>query len=222
VARAVGPARGLPGASYDRISGAYDLVADRAEKHARDRGLELLQVRPGERVLEIGAGTGRALVSLAAAAGAGGEVCGLDVSSGMLEVARQRCAAGRLRVHLLRGDARSLRCRTAAFDAVFMSFTLEVFAPPDVARVLAEVQRVLGPGGRLGVVSLSRTAQPTAMGRAYSWLHRQLPHLVDCRPIDVVRHLERRGYRSIKTERLAVWGLPVIAALAGAPAPVGP
>lgn len=208
-------AGGLPGAPYDRISLAYDLLADPAEHQARDRGLDLLDPRPGERVLEIGAGTGRALVALANAVGSSGLVCGLDRSWGMLERARQRTSASSP-VHVQLGDGRFLPYLGETFDAAFMSFTLELFDPPDIGRVLSEVKRLLRPGGRLGVVCLSEVLRPGPAAMAYSLLHRMFPHLIDCRPIDILRHLEESGYRPTVKEESTLWRLPVMALCARA------
>ena len=77
---------------YDRISHAYDLIADGGEHVARERGLELLAAKPGESVLEIGFGTGHSLVALAEAVGDTGSVSGVDISSGMRDVAKKRLA----------------------------------------------------------------------------------------------------------------------------------
>ena len=153
-------AGGPPAAPYDRISVAYDLIADPAEHQARDRGLDLLNARPGERVLEIGAGTGRALIRLAQAVGPSGEVCGLDSSAGMLRLARQRLSSCRGHVDLQQGDGRSLPYLAASFDAAFMSFTLELFDPPDIELVLSEIKRVLRPRGRLAIVCLTALPDP--------------------------------------------------------------
>jgi demethylmenaquinone methyltransferase/2-methoxy-6-polyprenyl-1,4-benzoquinol methylase len=196
------------------MSVAYDLIADPAEHRARDRGLDLLNARPGERVLEIGAGTGRALIRLAQAVGPVGEVCGIDRSAGMLRLARQRLAGREGHVHLLRGDGRSLPYPAARFDAAFMSFTLELFEPPDVDLVLSEVKRVLRPRGRLAVVCLATTPEPGFVAEAYKWLRRRFPHLVDCRPIDVLRHLDECGYRPTDVDHVTLWRLPVTAVLA--------
>ncbi len=204
-------ADGSPGALYDRISGAYDLIADPAEHQARDRGLALLDARPGERVLEIGAGTGRALVTLARAVGLRGMVCGLDSSARMLDLSRSRVADCPRHVHLQQGDARSLPYPAATFDAAFMSFTLELFDPPDIDLVLSEIKRVLRPGGRLAIVCLTVAAEPRPVATAYTWLHRHFPHWIDCRPIDVLHHLDRSGYKQTASEGMNLWGLPVTA-----------
>ena len=198
---------------YDRISAAYELIADAAEHEARERGLDVLAVNPGEQVLEIGAGTGRALERLAREAGPRGRVCGLDVSSGMLSIARQRVSEAPGQVSLQRGDGRDLPFRNLSFDAVFLSFTLELFEPPDIGLVLAEAARVLRPAGRLGVVSLEATREPGLVSQAYVWLHRHFPHFIDCQPIDIRGHLARGGFRVARIEERTLWGLPVAAVL---------
>jgi ubiquinone/menaquinone biosynthesis C-methylase UbiE len=155
---------------YDRISRAYDVIADGSERACRDRGVELLDAKPGERVLELGFGTGHVLVALAAAVGSTGRVCGLDISSGMLTVARDRVAEAGLRnVVLTLGDARRLCFRDATFDAAFMSFTLELFDAEAITNVLGELRRVLRPGGRLGVVAMASNTSTNAMVEIYKW-----------------------------------------------------
>jgi demethylmenaquinone methyltransferase/2-methoxy-6-polyprenyl-1,4-benzoquinol methylase len=195
---------------YDRISRAYDLVADAGERACRDRGIERLDAQPGERVLEVGFGTGHALVALAAAVGSTGCVCGLDISSGMLTVARDRVEeAGSRNVILTLGDARRLCLLDATFDAAFMSFTLELFEPEAIPNVLAEICRVLRPGGRLGVVAMAANTNTNAMVEIYKWLHRHFPHFVDCRPIDLRGVLEHGRFQIVREDAMSMWDLPV-------------
>jgi ubiquinone/menaquinone biosynthesis C-methylase UbiE len=203
---------------YNRISKAYDLLAERDEHIARELGLKLLAASPGESALEIGFGTGHALVALTRAVGPTGKVDGLEVSDGMLEVARNRVEAEagdlRDRVELRLGDARSLPYADGTFDLVFMSFTLELFEASDIPRVLAEIRRVLKPGGRLGVVSLATVKPESLSVHIYRYLHRHFPHFIDCQPIDVTGSLKQAGYAVRSLEELSIWGLPVHAVVA--------
>ena len=215
----IGPARSATPTTqrfYDRLSRVYNLLADRGEHASREAGLALLAAHPGEAVLEIGCGTGHALVVLARAVGPAGHVVGIDLSAGMLTVARRRVAEAGVadRVALDLGDARALPYADAAFAAAFLSFTLEIFAPPGLGRVLAEIRRVLRPGGRLGVVSLDSAGSPGTVVELYRWLHRHFPHFVDCQPIDVRGQLAAAGFAVQATRELSIWGLPVLAAVA--------
>jgi demethylmenaquinone methyltransferase/2-methoxy-6-polyprenyl-1,4-benzoquinol methylase len=195
---------------YDHLSAAYELIADGAEHKVRDRGLALLDPRPGERVLEVGAGTGRTLERLAEAVGGSGLVCALDISERMLRLARTRAEA--TSIHLLRGDGRVLPFESASFDAVFMSFTLELFEPADERLLLREAARVLAPAGRLGVVALN--AEHTLPVSAYEWLHRRFPEWIDCRPIPVRDVLRDAGFVPVVGEHRELWGLPVMIMIA--------
>ncbi len=206
---------------YDRISRTYDLIADSSEHTMREHGIRALGLSQGQRVLEIGYGTGHGLVGLADAVGKTGHVHGVDISPGMTAVARSRIGrAGLPNVTLTRGDASALCFRSNVFDAVFMSFTLELFASA-VPGVLAEVRRVLRDGGRLGVVALAETGDTNPMIDLYQWAHRHWPHLLDCRPIDVASVLQAARFQTETVGASAIWALPVVVAI-GVKASVGP
>jgi len=201
---------------YDRIGQAYGLIADASEHDAREAGENALHVRAGDTVLEIGFGTGHSLVAFAKAVGPSGRVYGIDISDGMLEVARQRVgrAGFRERVDLRTGDARSLAFDDEFFDAVFMSFTLEVFSPREIPHVLDEVRRVLRAGGRLGVVALSVDNHPGLLTEFYLWLHRHFPHFIDCRPIDAIDVFTKAGFVIDEKIDMSIWSLSVVAVVA--------
>jgi len=201
---------------YDRLSLFYDWIAEASEGGPRARALQALQAGPGDEVLEIGVGTGRALPALAHAVGAAGRVLGIDVSPGMLRVAVRHIASLKLgrRVALQRADARALPYRSGALDAAFMSFTLELFDEADIPLVLREVRRVLRPGGRIGVVSLVEGKPSTRSARLYRWFRRRWPRLIDCRPIPLEAALGHAGLRLQSSEALDVSGLPVKAVIA--------
>ena len=199
---------------YDRISHAYDFLADANEHKARETGEQSLNLQPGERVLEIGYGTGNSVVNLAKLVGPEGEVCGLDVSPGMKSVAEKKLAEAGLAgsVHLSVGDARSLPYDDGSLDAVFMSLTLELFPLDEIPNVLAEIRRVLRTGGRFGAVSMATVMEgekASALEKTYVWMHRHFPHIVDCQPIDVVRLVRDAGFDVQTVEEMAIWTMPV-------------
>ena len=92
---------------YDRISRFYDLLTWIFEHKYADVALRHLAIREGEVILEIGFGPGRCLQQIAQSVGKTGKAYGIDISSGMLEVAKKRLAKAKLmdRVELYRGDA---------------------------------------------------------------------------------------------------------------------
>lgn len=198
-------------AAYDRLSRWYDLLANGSEGPFREQGLKLLGVQPGDRVLEFGFGTGRALVRLAQAVGEAGFVVGLDLSAGMAAVARDRLRtkdAGE-RVALCLADAARVPLTYGVFDAVFMSFTLELFDTPEIPEVLASCRALLQPGGRLGVVALAKYDDANLAVRLYEWAHTKMPAWVDCRPIPLRPLLEDAGFSVHKVAAGMMWGLPV-------------
>lgn len=139
---------------YNNLSPFYDLVSPEGFDGAfRNKSIEMLGVSNGDKVLEIGFGTGRSIVELAKAVMPNGQVHGVDLSENMLDE-----TMGRLRdeiekgdlpqdtlshVHLVCQDATSLPYEDDSFDLLFMSFTLELFDKNDIKKVARECYRVL-------------------------------------------------------------------------------
>lgn len=201
---------------YDRISGVYDALSDSSEHEARELGLRLLDPSGDETVLEIGFGTGHALIDLAGRLSADGRVFGIDISPGMLAVAEKRVKDSGFtdRVALQVAGATDLPYDDDFFDVVFLSFTLELFPEEEIPLVLGEISRVLRPGGRLGVVSMHEDGRKTPIVSLYRFLHRHFPHIVDCQPIDTPTHLADAGFEILTSEGIEIWGLPVLAVVA--------
>lgn len=194
-------------AFYDRISSFYDLLAERSEGPIRSRALEQLGADPGDAVLEIGYGTGHSLVDLAAAVGQSGRVYGVDLSTGMARRARRRLSERHLAagVQLICGDAEQLPLESSSIDAIFMSFTLELFDTPVIPNVLAECRRALRRGGRIAIVSLSKDASPGLALDVFQWTHQHFPSLLDCRPIYARRMLEAAGFEVVDARQETMW-----------------
>jgi demethylmenaquinone methyltransferase/2-methoxy-6-polyprenyl-1,4-benzoquinol methylase len=138
-------------AMFDEVAARYDLT-NAVLSLGQDRGwrkavAQALDLQPGERVLDLAAGTA---TSSAALARTGADVVGCDFSLGMLRVGKRAAYEG---VELVAGDALRLPFADAAFDAVTISFGLRNTQSIDVA--LAELLRVTRPGGRLVVCEFS-------------------------------------------------------------------
>ena len=195
---------------YNRISRFYDCVAGTFEHKYTATALEHLSIQNGETVLEIGFGAGRCLEQIAKLVGQQGKAYGIDISSGMLEVTKRRLEKAQLmdRVELNCGDAAKLPYGENTFDAVFISFTLELFDTPEIPKVLHEVKRVLKPAGRLGIASISKESRGSALLRLYEWAHNRWPKYIDCRPIYVEKSLVDAGYKIQSKRKAHLIGLP--------------
>jgi demethylmenaquinone methyltransferase/2-methoxy-6-polyprenyl-1,4-benzoquinol methylase len=139
----------------------------------------------------------------------------------MLAAARTKLVKSGLqdRACLGLGDAARLPFAEDAFDAVFMSYALELFETDEIPLVLEQMQRVLRPGGRLAVASLSREGGGSLMLHLYEWAHRRWPKYADCRPIYVERALREAGYEIVTAERVRWFGLPNEIVVAAKPKP---
>jgi demethylmenaquinone methyltransferase/2-methoxy-6-polyprenyl-1,4-benzoquinol methylase len=202
---------------YDRISNVYDSIANANEHTARELGETLIDLQPGEQVLEIGFGTGNSIIKFAQMVGSnddGGKVCGVDVSRGMKQVAQAKIDKAGISnvVELNVGNAVKLDYPDETFDAIFMSFTLELFEKADLELVLQECKRVLQSTGRLGVVGMAAVRQgehESVLEKAYIWMHRHFPQIVDCRPLDFDSVIQKNGFTIDKEERIDIWTMPV-------------
>jgi ubiquinone/menaquinone biosynthesis C-methylase UbiE len=201
---------------YDRISRWYDLFSQPWEGPARRAGLQMLAIQPGEKVLEIGPGTGHGLVALARAAGLSGRVYGLDLSPSMLAITQKRLHNLNTsdNVMLLVADATCLPFPGKSFNALFASFVIELFEPDEISFLLNGCHELLHTGGRLCAVSMTRTG-PSLLGRRlYEWGQRRFPRLIDCRPIYLSKALESAGFEIQASARLSSLDLPVEIVLA--------
>ncbi len=104
----------------------------------------------GQRLLDVGCGLGEAALALAVDLGDDGEIVGVDVSEEMLRVAQSKAGAARCRVHFTVGDACSLTEPDDSFDAVRSERTLQWLTDP--AAAIAEMARVVRPGGRVSLI----------------------------------------------------------------------
>ena len=133
---------------YSKLSSHYDLLFDRVFQSGREEAVNILDLKSGERVLEVGVGTGLLLPLYPRTV----EVIGIDLSEGMLEEARDRINELGLRhVTVSRMDASAIQFPDGAFDAVLAPYVMSVVSDPK--GVLSEMKRVCRPGGRIVIVN---------------------------------------------------------------------
>jgi demethylmenaquinone methyltransferase/2-methoxy-6-polyprenyl-1,4-benzoquinol methylase len=197
------------GEYYTRLAPWYDFLASSEKKYIQN-GLDLLALQSHESILEIGFGTGFAQRKIIPVLD-GGISIGVDLSTGMAFLAHRNLTKAGIadQANLVCSDSLPLPFRSECFDAVFTSFTLELFDTPLIPKLLDEIRRVLRSSGRLVVVSLSKDQPLGFMGRFYESFHNRFPAIADCRPIPVLYLLEEYGLKVIETRFSRMWGLGV-------------
>jgi demethylmenaquinone methyltransferase/2-methoxy-6-polyprenyl-1,4-benzoquinol methylase len=154
---------------FDSVASRYDLMNDlmSAGLHRLWKAYTVMvaDVRPGMSVLDIAGGTGDLALAFAPKVGPTGQVVHTDINAAMLEQGRNRLIDAGVALPTLACDAEALPFPDAHFDRVTVAFGLRNMTHKD--RALAEMNRVLKPGGKLLVLEFSTVAQP--LRKAYDW-----------------------------------------------------
>ncbi|APW39437.1 bifunctional demethylmenaquinone methyltransferase/2-methoxy-6-polyprenyl-1,4-benzoquinol methylase [Rhodoferax koreense] len=154
---------------FDSVAPKYDLMNDLMSMglHRAWKAYTVLvaDVREGAQVLDIAGGTGDLAMAFAKKAGATGRVVHTDINEAMLRTGRDRLLDAGIVLPTVVCDAEKLPFATASFDVVSVAFGLRNMTHKDVA--LAEMNRVLKPGGKLLVLEFSKVAKP--LEKAYDW-----------------------------------------------------
>ena len=150
------------GEVFDKVAGRYDLMNDLMSfglhRAWKAFAVSVARPRPGEKVLDVAAGSGDLALALERRVGTGGQVCLADINMSMLARGRDRMLDAGVRAPAVQCDAERLPFAAASFDCVTVGFGLRNMTRKDVA--LAEMARVLKPGGRLVVLEFSRVRAP--------------------------------------------------------------
>ena len=140
---------------YEKLANVYDLIFGPTLHPGRLVAIDRMAIKPGDRVLEVGVGTGINTSLYPTTC----HVTGIDLSTSMLEKARERVEREGLKnVRLLEMDAASLTFADSSFDIVYAPYLISVV--PDPVQVVREMRRVCRPGGRIIVLNHFRSANP--------------------------------------------------------------
>jgi phosphatidylethanolamine/phosphatidyl-N-methylethanolamine N-methyltransferase len=189
---------------YENIAWAYDVVFGPTLHPGRVNAIRRMGIKPGDRVLEVGVGTG----INAALYPRDCSVTGIDLSSSMLEKARERVTRKGVRnVRLLQMDAANLKFTDDTFDIVYAPYVISVV--PDPVAVASEMRRVCRPGGRIVILNHFRSKN-----RVGAWLERIISpltvHIGFKSDLDLPAFLAQADLKPVSIEKVNVpriWSL---------------
>lgn len=194
-------ATALTRARYQRLSAFYDVLEGLAEGRYRPWRKKLWAQVRGPRVLEVGVGTGKNMPYWPT----GVRVTAIDLTPGMLDLARRRAQALGLSADLRLGDAQALDFPDASFDAAVAAFVF--CSVPDPVLGLRELRRVVRPGGQVLLLEHERLANPVLgalMDAVNPVVVRLIGANVNRRTVETVR---AAGLQVEKVEDLGMGGM---------------
>jgi phosphatidylethanolamine/phosphatidyl-N-methylethanolamine N-methyltransferase len=191
-------------AVYDKLAKVYDLTFGPTLHPGRLQAIQRMNIQPGERVLEVGVGTGINLSLYPRQA----TVTGIDFSSSMLEKARERAARKGLRsMRLLQMDAADLKFADDSFDIVYAPYLISVV--PDPVKVAKEMRRVCRPGGR--IIFLNHFLSPNPiLSRIERLISPATIHIGFKSDLDLPAFLAQAGLEPVSIEKVnwpRIWSL---------------
>ncbi|MBI3961633.1 MAG: methyltransferase domain-containing protein [Deinococcus sp.] len=191
-----------------QVSWLDDWYSSRAKALA----LKLFDPRPGQRLLEVGVGTGQCFVEILKRLQGQGELYGVDLSPEMVRLTNQRAAAsGYSGYRVIEGAADKLPFVDQSFDGVFCTYVLDLLPQQEIVQALGEFQRILRPGGRVVLAGLTPGQCPFTRLTAWLWtfIYCRVPLAVGgCRPLSLAPYLRRRQFAHLQRHYLVQRGVP--------------
>ncbi|HMZ58359.1 MAG TPA: class I SAM-dependent methyltransferase [Leptospiraceae bacterium] len=193
--------------AYDRRSGIYAATVAKAEWPNHLKTMEKIRIEPSDRILEVAVGPGFSLVELLKRSGGENNVFGVDMSAGMLDLARKRVsAAGFSNVDLRQADAGNLPFEENKFDILYNAYMLDLIPLKGFLPILTEFKRVLKPGGKLVLLNMSKETEEETSFREkiYQFMPKMLSLYLmgGCRPVLMSDTVRKAGFRNIEREFL--------------------
>jgi len=196
---------------YNKISWIYNFLSSSFEGTYRKLGIEFLNLKPDDSILEIGIGTGQSLSEVVPMLNDHGHYTAIDISEKMIALCKNKLSADipANKVKLICADALTYPYEESQYDNVFMSFALELFTDAEINILLPKLKAALKPDGKIVLVNMAEGTKDNTMMKLYKWFHKHFPKAVDCRPIDQISILLKNGFILDKSQIIHTWGLLV-------------
>ncbi len=182
------------GSVYDKIAPIYNIWGKLAESHARNRAIELAEIKDGQTILEVAVGTGLAFYEIVKRNPNGTNI-GIDLSRGMLEKAKKR--VGQLteaNYSLDIGTAFDLSVENESIDTLVNNYMFDLIPFKDMSTILTEFKRVLKEGGKLILVNM--TEGERFGSKLYDFVYNISPKTMGgCRGVKLTEKLQQHGFK---------------------------
>ena len=182
------------GSVYDKIAPIYNIWGKLTESHARNRAIELAEIKDGQTILEVAVGTGLAFYEIVKRNPNGTNI-GIDLSRGMLEKAKKR--VGQLteaNYSLDVGTAFDLSVENKSIDTLVNNYMFDLIPFEDMGTILTEFKRVLKEGGKLILVNM--TEGERFGSKLYDFVYNISPKTMGgCRGVKLTEKLQQHGFK---------------------------
>lgn len=188
---------------FDKVAKYYFWIMGALEIKPNTIALKMANIKNGEKVLDIGFGTGWVLERMIPLVGEQHITHGLDYSQGMKKVSLDNLKKKNLEtcVELVTANIKNMPYPDSSFDVVFVSFLLDLLPQEDIVKALHEMKRVLKHDGRVIIVSMTKKGKGIyrAARWLYEWMYYKWPTIfgyrTSCRPIYIENDVLRAGFK---------------------------
>jgi len=179
---------------YDKIAPIYDIWGKFTESRARNRAIELAEIKNGQNILEIAVGTGLAFYEIVKRNPNGTNI-GIDLSPGMLGKAKKRLSKlSEVNYSLYVGTAFNLNVEDDSIDTLVNNYMFDLISFEDMNKVLVEFKRVLKKNGKLILVNM--TEGERFGSKLYDFVYNISPKTMGgCRGVRLTERLKQQGFK---------------------------
>lgn len=192
-------------AIYDFLGARYDLF-DFVESKAKQRAIDLLELSPGQDILNVGVGTGKQHIAPKSGVSPGGQAFALDLSPVMTRLAKNRTGAP-----VFISDAGNIPMQPNRLDSIYCAYVLDMLPLALIPDVIYGFRRILKPGGRLVVLSLTEGLTSVSRALLSFWKKMYVHYPVffaGCRPLQNAALIKQAGFTPIRREVVVQFALP--------------